>query len=112
MLNENIIKWFNLLIKQLEFYVDVKSGKEKLIYTYKLNSINKALKGIENLKFEITSGSQLKNYKDIGKGTIRRIDEILTTGKLTEVNEADISGAHLSYVDELMQIFGIGRVKA
>ena len=112
MLNEKIIKWFDLLIKQLEFYVDVKSGKDKLIYSYKLNSISKAFKVIRGIEFKIKSGVQLKDYKGVGKGTIARIDEILETGKLTEVNDADISGKHLKYVEELMKIFGIGRIKA
>ncbi len=109
MANKNIIKWFDLLIKQLEFYVDVKTGKDKLIYSYKLSSITKALRVIEGVKFEITSGSQLKNLNNIGKGSIDRIDEILKTGKLKEVNDADISGKHLAYVEELMKIYGIGR---
>lgn len=112
MLNQEIIKWFDLLIRQLEFYVDVKTGHGKLIYSYKLKSIGKALKVIRGVDFKITSGSMLKQYDGIGKGTIRRIDEILKTGKLAEVNEADISEKHLEYVDELMKIFGIGRVKA
>jgi DNA polymerase/3'-5' exonuclease PolX len=112
MMNEDIIKWFDLLIKQLEFYVDVKTNKDKLIYSYKLNSIGKALEVIRGIDFKIKSGTQLKDYKGVGKGTIERIDEILKTGKLSEVNEADISGKHLEYVEELMKIFGIGRVKA
>jgi DNA polymerase/3'-5' exonuclease PolX len=112
MLNEDIIKWFDLLVKQLEFYVDVKTGKNKLIYSYKLKSIGQALDVIRKVKFKITSGSMLKEYKGIGKGTINRIDEILNSGGLKEVNDADISGKHLKYVDELMKIFGIGRVKA
>jgi DNA polymerase/3'-5' exonuclease PolX len=111
-MNEEIIKWFDLLIKQLEFYVDVKTGKNKLIYSYKLNSISRALDVIKNVKFKIKAGSDLSEYKNIGKGTIRRIDEILKTGKLAEVNDADISGSHLEYVEDLMKIFGIGRVKA
>lgn len=112
MVNENIIKWFELLIRQLEFYVDVKTGKDKLVYSYKLNSIAKGLTVIKKLKYQIKSGAEIKDVKGIGKGIIRRIDEILKTGKLDEVNEADISGKHLDYVDELMKIFGIGRVKA
>ena len=112
MLNEKIIKWFDLLIKQLEFYVDIKTGKDKLVYSYKLKSIINALDIIRSVKFKITDGSMLKNYKGIGKGTIDRIDEILKTDGLAEVNDADISGKHLEYVEELMKIFGIGRVKA
>lgn len=110
--NENIIKWFRLLIKQLEFYVDVKTGKNKLIYSYKLNSIRKVYKVIINLDFEIESGKQLLKFKGIGEGSVKRIDEIIKTGQLAEVNEADISGAHLEYVEDLMKIFGIGRTKA
>lgn len=112
MLNKNIITWFELSIRQLEFYVDVKSGREKLIHSYKLRSISKALDAIRRINFKITSGKQLQGYKNIGKGTMRRVDEILKTGKLAEVNESDISGEHLDYVDELMSIFGIGRIKA
>ncbi len=112
MLNENIIKWFKLLIKQLEFYVDVKKGKDKLIFSFKLSSIKKSLEVIESLDFEVVSGEQIKNYKNIGKGTIDRVDEILKTGILAEINDADISGKHLEYVDNLMKVFGIGRVVA
>ena len=112
MINDNIINWFELLIKQLEFYVDVKTGKDKLIYSYKLSSIKKALKVIKGIGHEIKKGSELKNLENIGKGTIDRIDEIIKTGKLKEVNDADISGKHLEYVEELMKIFGIGRSTA
>ena len=111
-MNEDIIKWFRLLIKQLEFYVDVKTGKNKLIYSYKLNSIRKAYKAIKKVDFQIESGKELLYLKGIGKGTVNRIDEIIKTGQLAEVNEADISGAHLEYVEDLMKIFGIGRIKA
>jgi len=111
-MNREIIEWFELLIKQLDFYVDVKTGKDKLIYSYKLNSIKKSLRVIKKIEFIIKSGKDLEKYKGIGKGTIERIDEIIKTGKLSEVNNADISGKHLNYVDELMKIFGIGRVKA
>ena len=111
-MNDAIIKWFELLIKQLEFYVDVKTGKNKLMYSYKLNSITKALNVIKKIKFEIKSGNDIKSYKSIGAGTIRRIDEILQNGSLSEVNDSDISGQHLAYAEELMKIFGIGRVKA
>ena len=110
--NKNIIKWFTLLIKQLKFYVDVKTGKDKLIYSYKLNSIRKAYKVICKLNLEIESGEDILHLKGIGKGTVARIDEILETGSLSEVNEADISGAHLEYIEDLTKIFGIGRVKA
>ena len=116
MLNENIIKWFELLIKQTEFYSDVKTGKDKLAYAYKVNNFKKALATIKRFKNEIKSGEHLRSSvgknKGIGQGTMDRIDEIIKTGKLSEVNDADISGKHLEYVENIMKIFGIGRVKA
>jgi DNA polymerase/3'-5' exonuclease PolX len=90
----------------------VKRGKDKLIYSYKLNSIRKALKVILGIDHEIASGKELMKFKNIGKGTVARIDEIIETGGLAEVNDADISGAHLEYAEELMKVFGIGRTKA
>lgn len=111
-INKNIKKWFKLLIKQLEFYVDVKTGKDKLMYSYKLKAIRKALKVIKKVDFEIKSGKDLLEYEGIGDRTAARIDEIIKTGGLAEVKEADISGTHLKYVEDLMKIFGIGRVKA
>lgn len=110
--NKDIIKWFELLIKQLEFYVDIKTGKDKLMYSYKLNAIKKALDVIKKVDYKITSGYQLRNYKNIGKGTVNRIDEIIQTGKLKEVIDVDISGKHLDYIENLMKIFGIGRTRA
>lgn len=114
MLNLNIIKWFKLLIKQLEFYVDTQSKSKKLEYSYKLKSISKALKVIMNLDYELDTSnvSNMLKIKGIGEGTIKRIKEILETGQLSEVNDSDISGAHLEYVSNLMKIFGIGRSKA
>lgn len=110
--NAEILRWFRLLIKQLEFYVDVKTGKDKLIYSYKVNAIRKAYKSLAKYPDTIKAGKEVAHLKDVGAGTVKRIDEILTDGSLSEVKEADISGAHLEYVDELMKIFGIGRVKA
>lgn len=111
-MNKTIIEWFTLLVKQLEFFVDVKTGKAKLIYSYKLKTIKNALRIISNVKFKIKSGNDVANYKGIGKGIIDRINEIISTGKLKEVNQQYISSRHLKYIDELMSIFGIGRVKA
>ena len=107
MKNKNIIYWFEKLITFLEHSVDIKSGKDKLIYSYKVNSIKKSLQVIKNIDFEIKSGDEIKEYKSIGIGTINRIDEIIKTGKLAEVKE-DIE----TYENELMNVFGIGRVKA
>jgi DNA polymerase/3'-5' exonuclease PolX len=110
--NKNIIKWFELLIKQLKFYNDVKTGRDKLIYAFKINSIKKSLEQIKKVKFKITKGEQLKDLKGVGKGTINRINEIIKTGKLDEVRKDDISDKHMDYIEDLIKIYGIGRTKA
>lgn len=111
-MNNNIIKWFELLIKQIEFYIDIKKGQDKLNYTFKLKAITNALNIIKSIKHKIKNGDELKQYKGIGDKIAGRVDEIINTGQLSEVRKSDISGEHLAYVDELMKIFGIGRVKA
>lgn len=110
--NENIIYWFELLIGQLKILAEKKTGKEKIIYGYKLDSITKALNIISNIDYEIKNGEALKDLKYIGKGTIQRINEIIKTGKLAEVDNAMISGKYLKYIEQLEQVFGIGHTKA
>lgn len=113
-MNNEIIKWFELLLKQVQFLIDAKSGKEKLIYSFKLNSLSKSLEVLRKVKYNITLNklSELEELEHIGKGTIKRIKEILETGKLSEVNDEDISSKYLEYINELEKIFGIGRKKA
>lgn len=107
--NHQIIDWMKKLIQQYKFYVDVKSGKEKVAYVYKLRAFETALKSIEQYRKKITSGKELMVLKGIDKGVARRVDEILTTGKLEEVHTEDIEGTHIQYAEDLMKIFGIGR---
>jgi DNA polymerase beta len=110
--NDNIVKWFDLLIRQIQFDIDTTKGKEKMINMFRLNSVTKALDVIKKLDFKIEKGEDLKNYENIGKGTVTRINEIINTGKLVEVREEDITTKHLEYVDELQKVFGIGREMA
>ena len=52
------------------------------------------------------------DFKGIGKGTISRIDEILETGKLEEIKLKKTILKNEEYINELEQVFGIGRKKA
>lgn len=75
------------------------------IYSFKIKSIKNAIDVISNYKHVITSGSQLKHFDGIGDGIVKRIDEILKTGYLSEIkNNTDI--------DELLSVHGIGKKKA
>lgn len=83
-----------------------KSPKENY---YKLLVIKKTIDIIGKYKKKIISGSQLANIKGIGDKTIARINEIIDTGKLSEIKEGKIQ---VESVKELSSIYGIGPVKA
>lgn len=110
--NKNILEVFSLLIKQIKYYTTVKTGKDKIAYSYKLNVMRKAYTKIKSLDYEVKSGKELMKYKGIGKGIAGRVDEILRTGTLEEIDQALVSGKHLDYIEELSKIFGIGKSKA
>jgi DNA polymerase/3'-5' exonuclease PolX len=111
-MNDIIINQFKLLIKQILFDIDFSNDKQKLINSFRLNSIKNALKVIESVNFKITSSEQLKNYKNIGQGTLKRIDEILKTGKLQEVKITEKQENYILLFEELEKIYGIGRKTA
>ena len=68
--------------------------------SFKIRNYVKVKKIIESYPDEITSGSQLKNIKGIGKSTIARIDEILDSGTLAELPTPDDGATHNNIVEE------------
>ncbi len=76
---------------------------------YKLNALKKVIYIISNFKNKIISGEQLSHIKGIGKKTIDRIDEIIKTGKLSEIENTE---KKIDVVLELSKIRGIGPIKA
>lgn len=111
-MNSNIINNFRLLIKQIKFDIDFTSGQKQMINMYRLKSIQQVLKILENYPSKITSSEQLKGIKNIGKKSLLRIDEILKTGKLKEINISQDIDKYLNIISSLEDIIGIGRKKA
>ena len=83
-----------------------KSPKENY---YKLLVIKKTIDIIAKFGKKIISGSQLANIKGIGDKTIARINEIIDTGKLSEIKQGQLQ---IESIKELSSIYGIGPVKA
>jgi DNA polymerase/3'-5' exonuclease PolX len=83
-----------------------KSPKENY---YKLMVIKKTIDIIVKFSKTIINGSQLADIKGIGDKTIARINEIIDTGKLSEIKNTQIQ---IESVKELSSIYGIGPVKA
>lgn len=111
-MNNNIINQFELLVKQIQFDIDFSSGKQQTIHTFRLKSILNVIKILKKFPHKITKASQLEQIDGIGDRTISRIEEILKTGKLSEIKiSADID-KYLKIIDELDDVIGIGRKKA
>ncbi|QKF93827.1 DNA-dependent DNA polymerase family X [Fadolivirus algeromassiliense] len=111
--NEKIVNEFEKLIQQIKIQIDIApSTSQYMTNHFRLKQINNALSIIKKYPKEIKSGSDLKDIKGIGKGTISRIDEILKSGKLSEIKIKDSDKKYSDYVKELEMIHGIGHAKA
>jgi DNA polymerase/3'-5' exonuclease PolX len=109
-MNELLIQQFNNLIEYFKNILDtVDDNKDKMKLTFKLKHFKNALNIIKRHPEKITTGNDLKYYHGIGKGIIERVDEILKTGKLSEIKKVT---NRTKVIDELTQINGIGPVKA
>lgn len=112
-INEIFIQQFKLLQKQVQLDIDFSTNdKTKIINMYRLRSIAKVIKQLEKYDKEIKSSEQLKGIEGIGKRSLQRIDEILKTGKLSEIKIDKDTDKHLKFIAELEEVFGIGRKKA
>jgi DNA polymerase/3'-5' exonuclease PolX len=110
---ELIISQFKLFQKQIQIDIDFSnSAKKKTINMFRLRSVAKVIKQLEKYDKEIISSDQLSNIEGIGKHSLKRIDEILKTGKLSEVKITDNTEKYLKFIAELEEVIGIGRKKA
>lgn len=111
--NKKIIDEFNKLIKQVEYEIDHSvDKKEQIRNTFRLKQIKQSLRVIKEYPDEILSGAQLAHLNGVGKGTVKRIDEILQKGRLSEVIMDNNYALYDSYVEELESVIGIGRKTA
>lgn len=112
-MNKQLLDEFRKLEKQVKFNIDsAKTKRDELKHSYRLLAIQKVIKIIENFSTKITSIEQVKNIKGFGNGTLKRIDEILKTGKLSEIKQEIIDDTYLKYLNELENIYGIGHKTA
>lgn len=112
-MNSQIITQFEKLIDQIKSEIDISPTKEvSLKNNFRLSRVTDALKIIKKYPKVITNGEDLGSIKGIGKGTIDRINEILRTGKLSEIKMDKMKSKYLKSVEELETVFGIGRSTA
>jgi DNA polymerase/3'-5' exonuclease PolX len=115
MLKTKILDEFKKLQQQIMFDIDNTTGLTKLKNQYRLKSITLVIKILDKYPKHNIIESDLKNIiniKGIGEGTIKRIKEILETGKLSEVKITEDDKQYLKMIEELEEIYGIGRITA
>ena len=107
-MNNKIIKIFNKLTQQIESQIDTSSGQTKITNIFRLKSIQTSIDILKKLPYKITNKtiSKLQDIKQIGPGTIRRINEILKTGTLSEITTIPEQS---NIVAKLLNVFGIGK---
>lgn len=103
MSNTRILFWLNKLV---EHKTKLLAEGEDLSFSIK--AVEKAIEEIKKIEKEITSGKEALKIKGIGKGIATRIDEILTTGRLKEIDEGRTKEKYL----DLTVIPGVGPVRA
>jgi DNA polymerase/3'-5' exonuclease PolX len=97
----------DLILNKLYSLKELYKNKEDKIWN--LRAIDKSITSIKNYKGEIISGTQLENeIKGIGKKISKRIDEILETGDLIELNKSDNN----NNLNNILDITGVGLVRA
>jgi DNA polymerase beta len=115
-----IIDEFNNLIKKLKHDIHIMESKKedkKVInaINFKVRNFVKVIKSLESYnKDEITASSEVKDLDGIGKGSLTRIDEILTSGVIKEAHQevSDEDTVIAQRVEALMTITGIGPARA
>lgn len=117
-MNQNIISTFQKLIqvknKELQELSKQPENKSQVSpLRFRIRNYQKVIKIIQTYPKEITNGNDLKEIKGIGKGTIDRINEILSTGTLSDLPlETDSVNLLAEEKKLLLQITGIGDKKS
>lgn len=108
MKNQLIINQFKLLEEQIIKDInDISLKHSKHKNNFRLLKIQNVIKIIKNLPYTIKSSNDIKHIKGVGSGTVKRVNEILKNGYLSELNKNNNNIS--KYLPELEQVIGIGK---
>jgi DNA polymerase beta len=115
-MNKNIIEQFEKLVKFVQSEVDEAKQKNEVklatINTFRLSQIRKALQIIKKYPKKIKDNlDEFSELSGIGKGTMERINEIIETEKLAELDNFK-EDKNDKIIEELETIVGVGRANA
>ena len=110
-----IIDQFHKLIEQIKAeYLRAQLEndiKEAEMHSYRLKHTKRILNTILSLDFEIKNENDLKGIPGIGKGTLKRIKEILETGSISGLNPKYYNPAMMAKINsirEILAVIGVG----
>ncbi len=119
MLNEVVISQFERLIafirEEADDFQQQKDLKKVQVNKFRMKQLGVVLSILKKYPKEITleNMDELKDISGIGKGSLERIKEILTTGTLKELGSfVDSKKEKRQAIENLEEIVGIGRAKA
>jgi DNA polymerase/3'-5' exonuclease PolX len=112
--NQIFINEFVKLINLIQTENSLLTDKSQIqINNFRITSFKKSVGSIAKFKVPIVAASQLVGIPGFGKGTIDRINQILTKGYLSEVKELEKKYASLEQkthvINELVSVIGIGK---
>jgi DNA polymerase beta len=111
--NELLITVLNKLLVHIKKQISSTSGEDKKKNMFRSTQIKKGIDSISESKFQIISGDQAKKeLKGVGAGTSSRIDEILKTGTLKELEEEIVLTEKDKIINLFTEITGVGEVRA
>jgi DNA polymerase beta len=80
---------------------------------YRATALQNASKLIKKFNSTLTSENQLKNIRGIGEGSLKRVKEIIQTGKLSEIkHQSEEQIEKKKILEDFMRVHGVGKVHA
>lgn len=111
-LNAVIIRQFELLLRQIGHDINFSTGTEQVKHAHRHKSVQRVLDIIRAFPTEITTASQLEGIEGVGSHTIARVSEILKTGRLREIELTSNAETLMRVIEDLEEVFGVGRKRA
>ena len=108
-----LLEQFKLYAKQISYDISFsKNGKDDISNMFRMKTVNNIIKVIENINKENLTIDDFLSIKGIGKKSLVRIEEVLKTGKLKEVKISSLDEQYLKYIEDLEEVYGIGKKMA
>lgn len=109
---ELVIDVMSQLVEHTQTIINSATAEERKKHQFRLGQFQKAIETMREYTGEITSGTQAKQLKGIGKGIADRVDEIIKTGTLAELSTGISIDEKTKVLNELTSVTGIGDANA